>query len=52
MKTGISYINTTEKAQMSYFQAIPGYFCNISRPLRDEDFTIDLTQGEKFFGVF
>ena len=26
--------------------------CNISRPLRDDDSTINLTQGEKFFGIF
>ena len=34
---------------MNYFLAIPGQFCNISRPLRDNDFTINLTQGGKFF---
>ena len=27
-------------------------FCNISRPLCDDDFTIDLTQGKKFFSIF
>ena len=36
---------------MSYFLAIPGQLCNISGPLRDDDFTIDLTQGE-IFSVF
>ena len=37
---------------MSYFLTIYGYFCNISRPLGDDDFTIDITQVEKFFGIF
>ena len=37
---------------MSYFLAIPGQLCNILRPLRDDDFTTDLTQGEKFFDIF
>ena len=37
---------------MSYFLAIPGQLCNISGPLRDDDFTIDLTQGEKFSVFF
>ena len=35
---------------MSYFLTI--YFFDISRPLRDDDFTIDITQVEKFFGIF
>ena len=33
---------------MSYFPAICGLFCNMARPLRDEDFTMELTEGEKF----
>ena len=37
---------------MSYFLAVPGQLCNISGPLRDDDFTIDLTQGEKFSVFF
>ena len=37
---------------MSYFLAIPGQLCNISGPLRDNDFPIDLTQGEKFSVFF
>ena len=28
---------------MSYFLAVPGQLCNISGPLRHDDFTIDLT---------
>ena len=37
---------------MSYFLAICVLFCNISRPFRDDNFTIDPTQGEKVYGIF
>ena len=38
---------------MGSFRAIYGWFCNIWRPPSDDDFIIDLTQGEKFhFSVY
>ena len=52
MKAGCTYVNTTEKTETSYFLAIYGQFRNISRLLRRDDFTTDLTQGEKFSGFF
>ena len=52
MKAGCTYVNTTEKTETSYFLAIYGQFRNISRLLRCDDFTTDLTQGEKFSGFF
>ena len=45
MNLGYTYINTNEKSWMSYFS-------NMSRPLRHDDFTLDLTQREKFIGTF
>ena len=52
MKTGCTYIDTTENAQFIYFLTICGQFCDMSKPLHDDDFTIDLTQGEKLIGIF
>ena len=38
---------------IGYFWAIYGWFCNIWRPLSDDDFTTDLAHGEKFnFSVY
>ena len=40
-------------SHMGYFRAIYGWFCNIWRPLSDDDFTTDLAHGEKFnFSVY
>ena len=37
---------------MGYILAIITEFRDISRPLTDVDFTINLTQGENFIGRF
>ena len=52
IQTGSTYKNTTGKTLVSYFFAIYGKFRKMSRPLRDDDFTKDLTQGEKLIGIF
>ena len=52
IQTGCTYKNTTGKTLVSYFFAIYGKFRKMSRPLRDDDFTKDLTQGEKLIGLF
>ena len=52
IQKGCTYKNTTGKTLVSYFFAIYGKFRKMSRPLRDDDFTKDLTQGEKLIGIF
>ena len=47
-----THLFTTGKAWMGYILAIITEFRDISRPLTDVDFTINLTQGENFIGRF
>lgn len=42
----------TKKTLASYFLALHSLFYNISRPLRDVNFRINLTQGEQVTGRF